>query len=132
MFLSEQEEHLSKAENCFRLHMDPKNLSTMSSFDKANNLKSINARLSQIHLQGDILKLMKSRNITENNIHIFSSQSEKTDIIKSLYKIDNFESVPIIKKIIETFSLSCVDALKPLLEMINSNASPESVTWLPK
>ena len=125
----EQLKYLDKAEECFQAFLgDPARADE-------SNLSEVETRLSHIHLQRQILEFLKLKQFKDNNenIHIFSSKTDKTSIIKKLYKIDNVESLSVIRSVRETFSIGYLDVYQPIINhLLKDQASGNISLWFPR
>ena len=91
--------------------------------------------MSHVHLQRQIVDLLKYCQLRENNknIHVFSSSGNKADIALKLYKLDNVESLSVIKQLKETFSLGVTEVYLPLARHLLHNHTGGNISlWFPK
>ena len=126
--VKEQLKFLDKAEDCFKAYLEQKE-------GDETKITEINTRISHIHLQRQILEFLKSKQIKDNNnnIHIFSSKTDKSTVIKMLYQIDSVECLPIIRAIRDTFSRSYTETYLPLINILLKAQPAGNITsWFPK
>ena len=126
--VKEQLKYLDKAEDCFKSYLEERE-------GDERTIPEINTRISHIHLQRQILEFLKSKQISDNNnnIHIFSSKTDKTAVIMELYQIDSVESLPIIRAIRDTFSRNYIETYQPLINILLKGQPAGNISlWFPK
>ena len=125
----EQLKYLEKAESCFKAFLEDPTRTDQS------DVQQVDTRLGHIHLQRQILEFLKLKQFKDNNknIHIFSSNTDKTRIVKELYKMDNVESLSVIRSMRETFSMGYMDTYQPIINHLLIDQTSSSISlWFPR
>ena len=126
--VKEQLKYLDKAEDCFKSYLEQKD-------GDERALPEINTRISHIHLQRQILEFLQSKQMKDNNnnIHIFSSKTDRSAVVMELYKIDPVECIPIVRTVRDTFSLSYIETYLPLVKkLLKAQPLGNVSSWFPK